>query len=110
SKMTRFLQQMVEDELVKYGFSMASPADYNQRGSHIVLHHSEGFRITKALIEPEGRAQVIIPDFRPPSYIRIGMAPLYNSFMDLYLLVDRLIQIVENEEYNLFGHERDSIT
>lgn len=110
SQMTRFLQQMVEEELSKYGFSMASPADHNQRGSHIVLHHSEGFRITKALIEPDGKAPVIIPDFRPPSFIRIGMAPLYNSFMDLYLLIERLIQIVEHEEYNLFDHERATIT
>lgn len=110
SQMTRFLQQMVEEKLAKYGFNMASPADPGKRGSHIVLHHSEGFRITKALIEPAGKAPVIIPDFRPPSYIRIGMAPLYNSFMDLYLLVERLIQIVENEEYNRFDHEREAIT
>lgn len=110
SQMTRFLQLMVEEVLTNYGFSMASPADPGQRGSHIVLHHSEGFRITKALIEPVDQASVIIPDFRPPSYIRIGMAPLYNSFMDLFRLVERLIQIVENEEYNRFGHEREPIT
>ena len=37
----------------------------------------------------------VLPDFRKPDNIRIGIAPIYNSFVDVYETVARLAHIVE---------------
>jgi kynureninase len=80
-------------------FSLGSPRDPGKRGSHVVLRHPQGRKITAALIHPlPGRIRVI-PDFRSPDHIRIGIAPLYNSFMDICLGMQRIREVVESEEY-----------
>ena len=52
----------------------------------------------------------VIPDFRPPDNIRLGIAPLYNSFMDLFYSVERMKQIVEDGEFNDFNIDRLMVT
>jgi kynureninase len=52
----------------------------------------------------------VIPDFRAPDNIRIGITPLYTSYLDIWLVVDRLVQIVENREYQLYSTDKDSVT
>ena len=62
------------------------------------------------MIEPlEGR-KIIIPDFRPPNNIRLGIAPLYNTFLELYETVFRIKQIVEEKEFERFGEEKLAVT
>ena len=61
------------------------------------------------MIDPAGDAIPIIPDFRPPDNIRLGIAPLYNSFMDLYYSVERIIEIVENREHQRFGLDKPEV-
>ncbi len=51
-----------------------------QRGSHVSLGHPEGLRIDRALIEEMN----VIPDFRYPDNIRLGIAPLYTRFADTF--------------------------
>ena len=41
----------------------------------------------------------IIPDFRPPNFLRFGIAPLYTRFIDLYIVIERLEKIVTSKEY-----------
>lgn len=104
-----YLMDMVNELLVPRGFSPASPAKAEQRGSHVSLRHPDGYRINRAMIDPEGDALPIIPDFRPPDNIRLGIAPLYNSFMDLYYAVERIIEIVENREHERFGSDKPEV-
>ena len=54
------------------------------------LRHPEAWPICKALIE---RADVI-PDFRGPDSVRLGIAPLYTRFVDVYDAIDRLRDLV----------------
>ena len=105
-----FFQEMIQEILVPLGFIFASPTNPDQRGSHISLKHPEGFRISKALINPVEGARSIIPDFRPPDNIRFGITPLYNSFTDLHECVLRLQEIILNKEYALFDAEKDAVT
>ena len=55
------------------------------------------------MIRPIEDEKSIIPDFRPPNNIRLGIAPLYTSFMDLYEAVQRIRAIVLNKEYECFN-------
>ncbi len=105
-----FFQEMIQQKLAPLGFRFASPAHPDHRGSHISLQHPEGFRISKALIQPQKGVKAIIPDFRPPDNIRFGLAPLYNSFIDLCECVQRLEAIVLNKEYEAFDAEKDAVT
>ena len=105
-----FLVALIQEFLLPIGFSIASPLDVNQRGSHISIQHSEGYRINRAMIEPIKGAKSIIPDFRPPNNIRLGIAPLYNTFSELYQTVIRIKQIVEDQEFERFSEEKLEVT
>jgi kynureninase len=58
------------------------------------------------MIEPIDASTVIIPDFRPPNNIRLGIAPLYNTFEEIFQTIIRIKTIVETREFERFGEER----
>ena len=57
----------------------------------MALEHAEAWPICRALIE---RARVI-PDFRGPRSVRLGVAPLYTRFADVFDAMTRLRDLVE---------------
>ena len=59
------------------------------------LAHDEAWPICRALIE---RAKVI-PDFRGPDSIRLGVPPLYTRFVDVHDALDRLATLVERGDH-----------
>ncbi|GAB3525514.1 kynureninase [Emticicia fontis] len=107
---SEFLIELIEQLLVPLGFSIASPLDVNQRGSHISIRHPEGYRISQAMIKPHDESKVIIPDFRPPDNIRLGIAPLYNTFTELVDSVERIWKIVAEEQYKEYSSDRAIVT
>ncbi len=107
---SEFLIELILQLLVPMGFSMVSPINVNQRGSHISISHSEGYRISQAMIKPNDESKVIIPDFRPPDNIRLGIAPLYNTFTELVDCVERIWKIVAEEQYKLYSNDKSSVT
>jgi kynureninase len=107
---SRFLIDLIRAYLVPLGFKLASPADDESRGSHVSLRHKDAYRINRALIEPGNDSIAVIPDFRPPDNIRLGIAPLYNSFMDLFYTVERIKEIIETGEFKEFDKERLRVT
>jgi kynureninase len=87
-----YLVSLWETHLEPLGFTLASPRDPNRRGSHISLAHPEGWPITRAFIDVAG----VIPDFRAPDTLRLGLSPLYTTFLDVHTAVIRLKMIVES--------------
>jgi kynureninase len=108
--MTQMTLEIWKDILVSRGFTVGSPSDPGERGSHIALRHSEGFRICRALISDDEGEYVIIPDFRPPDIIRLGFAPLYNSFTDIAVAATELDRIVRDKVYEKFSTEKEKVT
>lgn len=108
---TTFLIDLIKHYLEPLNCTIASPLNANERGSHISIQHFEGYRINRALIEPANKnTPVIIPDFRPPNNIRLGIAPLYTSFTDLYITVNRIKEIIKTKEYQRFSLEKLTVT
>jgi kynureninase len=103
---TNYLIELLENLLTPIGFTIASPINSNERGSHISIQHPEGYRINRAMIEPISGSPVIIPDFRPPNNIRLGIAPLYNTFEEIFQTIHRTKAIVETREFERFSGER----
>jgi kynureninase len=93
--LTSYLTYLVETVLVPLGFALGSPRDAGERGSHVSIRHPEGYRINRALIEEMD----VLPDFREPDNIRLGLAPLYTSFGEVWEAVDRIKRVVEEERY-----------
>lgn len=98
-RQSAFLLEMFDDWPASLNFILGSPREPGNRGSHIVLRHPEAPAITRALINPPGDRLRVIPDFRAPDNIRIGMAPIYNSYLDIYSGMQRIREVVESEEY-----------
>jgi kynureninase len=92
--------------LAPLGFSLGSPRDPAGRGSQVSLRHDEAWPICRALIE---RANVV-PDFRGPDSIRLGVAPLYTRYVDIWDALDRLRGLVERGEQRLVSQERSRVT
>lgn len=101
---------LVNELLENKGFHTGSPADYNQRGSHISLKNPEGYRICQALIHPKISDLKVIPDFREPDNIRFGITPLYTTFSEIRNTVIRLKEIVGGNEFEAFSVARKSVT
>ena len=92
--------------LAPLGFELGSPRDPERRGSHVSLRHPEAWPICRALIE---RADVV-PDFRGPDSIRLGVAPLYTRFADVWDALDRLRGIVERGDQRQFDATPGRVT
>ena len=107
---TEYLIFLADNLLRPLGFELGSSREPDKRGSHISLRHEHGYRITRALIESPSPAIRVIPDFREPDNIRLGIAPLYNTFLEIYLAVDRLRTIVTNKLYEDYPSDRLMVT
>ncbi|MBO0794417.1 MAG: aminotransferase class V-fold PLP-dependent enzyme, partial [Ktedonobacteraceae bacterium] len=101
-----YLVELWKTVLEPLGFTLNSPRDMRQRGSHISLGHAEGLRIDLALIND----MHVIPDFRAPDNIRLGIAPLYTSFRDIHTTVMRLRKIVAEKLYEKYLQEAPTVT
>ncbi len=95
-----------DEWLVPLGFTLGSPRDAALRGSHVSLNHPEAWPICRALIE---RADVV-PDFRGPDSVRLGIAPLYTRFVDVWDALDRLRGLVERGEQRDVDQTRSRVT
>jgi kynureninase len=109
-RQTEYLIFLVEQWLTPLGYTVGSPHQANLRGSHVSVRHPEGYRINRALVEAEPPDVKVIPDFREPDNIRLGVAPLYNTFTEIYQAIWRLRTIVEEQIYKHYSIERLAVT
>jgi kynureninase len=103
-RLNEYLIALWEAQLAPLGFRLNSPRDPARRGSHVSLGHDEGLRVNLALI----RDMKVLPDFRRPDNIRLGIAPLYNTFADLHTAVERLRAVVAERLYE--RHDPSNLT
>jgi kynureninase len=73
--LTGFAVEAVDELLAPFGVVLASPRLPGERGGHITIDHPDF-----ATMVPELWAEGIIPDYRNPSGIRLGLSPLTTSF------------------------------
>lgn len=106
ARLTTYLVDLYHHFLSPLGFSLGSPLDPQTRGSHIALRHPEGYRITQALI----REEKVVPDFREPDLLRFGIAPLYNSYLDIWEAVRRTARVVVEKRYLAYTNTRGTVT
>ena len=104
--MTDYASYLTDELLAPLGFTLGSPRDPAERGSHISIRHEEGYRINRALIEEMN----VIPDFREPDNIRLGFAPLYISFTDIWEGFDRIRKVMVERRYEKYPQQKLTVT
>ena len=104
-----FIKEVI-NKLVPLGFSIESPLDHRKRGSHVTISHYASWQICQALIAGNGEHPKIIPDFRPPHFIRFGITPLYTRFEEIKRVIEVLKEIVDRKLYLNFPLEKLEVT
>ncbi len=77
--LTEFAIRIADDVLAPLGVTVASPRDPALRGGHVTLSHPAMREVTARLWE-----QDVIPDYRDPDGLRIGLSPLSTSFAETH--------------------------
>lgn len=75
--LTEFAVRLADELLAPLGVTVASPRDPGARGGHVTLSHPAMRAVTARLWE-----QDVIPDYRDPDGLRIGLSPLSTSFAE----------------------------
>ena len=84
-RLTEYAISLVDELLAPLGVELASPRDPALRGSHVTINH-DSFHDVNAQLWKQG----IIPDFRRPNGLRLGLSPLTTSFAEVHLGVDAI--------------------
>jgi len=77
--LTEFAIELADALLAPLGVEVASPRDPTRRGGHVLLRHPGAH----AAVEELWRRGVL-PDFREPDGIRVGLAPLSTAFGEVH--------------------------
>jgi kynureninase len=96
--LTSYLVDLADAWLAPLRFSVATPRDPSRRGAQVSLQHQQAWQICQAYIE---KARVI-PDFRAPDRLRLGLAPLTTRFVDVWEGLARLRALVERGEHESY--------
>jgi kynureninase len=103
--LTGYLIGLADAWLARYGISVASPRQDSRRGAHVTLAHPEAWRISQALI-----GEGVIGDYRTPDRLRLGPAPLYTRFTDVWDALDITRRIMADAAYQDLPVARSVVT
>ncbi len=104
--LTGLFIRLMQEKCGRFGFTLASPEDPNERGSQVSFRHDHGYPIMKALIE-----RGVIGDFRAPDIVRFGFTPLYTRHLDVWDAVETLEDIMERGEWKKPEYQKlDAVT
>jgi kynureninase len=105
AELTSYLIEIHDAWLEPHGFALATPRDPDRRGAHVTLRHPNAWQFCQAL-----KAAGVIPDFRTPERLRLGLAPLYTRFVDVYEAMTRLRDVAESGAWREFPAETGRLT
>ncbi|HET6531487.1 MAG TPA: kynureninase [Actinoplanes sp.] len=91
-RLTGYVLEIADEWLAPLGVTVAGPREPDRRGGHVTLSRS-GF---DQFLEPLWAAGVV-PDYRRPDGIRVGLAPLSTSFGEVYRGLAILRDLAEKE-------------
>ena len=76
--LTDFAIELTDGLLAPHGVRLASPREAARRGGHLTLQHPAMREVVAALWAGD-----VIPDYRDPGGLRIGLSPLSTSFAEV---------------------------
>jgi kynureninase len=88
--LTSYAIDVAEELFAERGVGIASPRDPERRGGHVTLNHPLMREVTAALWD-----QDVIPDYRDPGGLRIGLSPLSTSFEEVERGLERTREVLD---------------
>ncbi|RZL75014.1 MAG: aminotransferase class V-fold PLP-dependent enzyme [Rhodococcus sp. (in: high G+C Gram-positive bacteria)] len=76
--LTEYALDLVRDVLVPLGVEIGSPENAAERGGHVIIDHPQFETVLERLWQ-----KGVIPDFRAPQGLRLGLSPLSTSFREV---------------------------
>ena len=89
-QLTSYAVELADERLATYGVTVASPRDPARRGGHVTLHHPRMQEVVNILWERD-----VIPDYRDPGGLRIGLSPLSTSYDELERGIDSVREVLD---------------
>ncbi len=90
--LTAFVIEFSDTHLAEFGVTVGSPRDAEHRGSHVTLQHPAFREVTQLLWQRD-----VIPDFRYPDGLRIGLSPLSTTFAEVELGLNLVRDILSEQ-------------
>jgi kynureninase len=81
--LTAYTIELLDDA----GLDVITPRDPALRGSHVTVRHPDARALTARLVQ-----RGVVPDFREPDLIRLGLSPLTTSFAEVAAAVRILVE------------------
>ena len=88
-QLTSYAVQLADERLASHGVTVASPRDPARRGGHVTVHHPRMREVVAALWERD-----VIPDYRDPGGLRIGLSPLSTSYDELERGIEQIGEVL----------------
>ncbi len=86
--LTEYAVALHDALLAPLGFTLGSPREAARRGAHVSIRRADARDLTRRMI-----AARILPDFRAPDSIRLGLSPLTTSFADVRRAFDAIAEL-----------------
>jgi kynureninase len=103
--MTELMVALADEWLAPHGVALASPRDADRRGAHVTLAHPQAWQVTQALID-----RGVVPDYRTPDRVRLGPAPMYTRFVDVWDAMARFRDLLAEGAHQRYPAERSRVT
>lgn len=87
--LTEFVVHAADEVLAPLGVVVASPRDPQVRGGHVTLEHDAMEQVVAELWR-----RGVIPDFRRPRGLRVGLSPLSTSFAEVATALEIVRELV----------------
>jgi kynureninase len=81
--------------LAPLGFTLLTPREADRRGGHITVGHPDAKKIAAAM----RKFANVVPDYRTPDSIRLAMAPLPTSYVEIWDGLERMRDLVASKKY-----------
>jgi kynureninase len=92
---TQMMIDLYDAWLKDLGYTLLTSRDPQERGGHISLGHPDAARICVAL----RKFVNVIPDYRTPNAIRLAIAPLPTSYVEIWDGFERLRDLTLSKKY-----------
>jgi kynureninase len=56
------------------------------------------------------REMQVLPDFRAPDNLRLGIAPIYTRFQDIWEAVHRMARVVDERLFEAYSKHPPAVT
>ena len=92
---TQMMIDLFDEWLAPLGYTLLTSRNPQERGGHISIGHPDAARICVAL----RKFANVIPDYRTPNSIRLAIAPLPTSYIEVWDGFQRIRDLTQTRQY-----------